>query len=148
MKIINRMFTTVMIVLLMNVQSINAAKNTLLTSPNHIPQIIQKIVHTHGDDSTTLPKFEVDSFEYNYHLTNKKGYVYFTLSSPEFISYYIYLINDNSLIYHEASGFINHNSKNIVLNLENINPDNYDLVVEVYNNEKVSAKKTFPLIFK
>nr|CBX70615.1 unknown protein [Yersinia enterocolitica W22703] len=49
---------------------------------------------------------------------------------------------------HETSGFINHNAQRIDLNLENIIAGNYDLVVEVYNNEKVSTKKTFPLIFE
>ena len=148
MKIINKILITITMALLMNTQSIYAAKNTLLASPNYMPKTIQKINYYNEEDSPTPPQFEVDDFEYNYHLTNKDSYVSFIISSPEFVSYYIYLINNESTIFYETSGFINHNSKKIDLNLHDIIAGNYDLVMEVYNNEKVSAKKTFPLIFK
>ncbi|WP_392433713.1 hypothetical protein ACF3VQ_05395 [Yersinia sp. HM-2024] len=148
MKIINKVFIAVMMALLMNIQCIYAVKNTLLISPNHMPQNIQKTNHTHDEDSPAPPQFEVDDFEYNYHLANKESYVSFILSSPEFVSYYIYLINTENTISHEKSGFINHNSQKIDLSLQNIIAGNYDLVVEVYNNEKVSTKRTFPLLFK
>ncbi|HDL7336486.1 TPA: hypothetical protein PXN07_001711 [Yersinia enterocolitica] len=148
MKIINKILITVTMALLMNTPSIYAAKKTLLVSPNYMLKNIQKINSTNEEEIPSPPQFEVEDFQYNYHLTNKESYISFILSSPEFISYYIYLINDNSLIFHETSGFINHDSKKIDLNLSGIIAGNYDLVVEVYNNEKVSARKTFPLIFK
>ncbi|HEN3651357.1 TPA: hypothetical protein U5E41_003374 [Yersinia enterocolitica] len=134
--------------LLMNTPSIYAAKNTLLVSPNYMLKNIQKINSTNEEESPTLPQFEVEDIQYNYHLANNESYISFVLSSPEFVSYYIYLINNENTIFYETSGFINHNSKKIDLNLYEMIAGNYDLVVEVYNNEKVSAKKTFPLIFK
>ncbi|HDL8236410.1 TPA: hypothetical protein PXQ89_003089, partial [Yersinia enterocolitica] len=109
---------------------------------------IQKINSTNEEESPAAPQFEVEDFQYNYHLTNKESYISFILSSPEFVSYYIYLINNENTISYETSGFINHNSKRIDLSLEDIISGYYDLVVEVYNNEKLSAKKTFPLIVK
>ncbi|HDZ9833398.1 TPA: hypothetical protein R1Z88_001458 [Yersinia enterocolitica] len=148
MKIINKILIIVTMALLMNTPSIYAAKNTLLVSPNYLPQNIQKINSINEEESPALPHFEVEDFQYNYHLTNKESYISFILSSTEFVSYYIYLINDDSTIFHETSGFINQYSKKIELTLENITPGDYDLVVEVYNNEKISARKTFPLIFK
>ncbi|ELI8098581.1 hypothetical protein ACSMDC_17710 [Yersinia enterocolitica] len=148
MKIINKILITVTMALLINTQSIYAAKNTLLVSANYMPKIIQKINYYNEGESPTLPQFEINDFEYNFHLINKDSYVSFILSSPEFVSYYIYLINNENTIFYEISGFINHNSKKIDLNLHEMIAGNYDLVVEVYNNEKVSARKTFPLIFK
>ena len=148
MNAIKKILAAVALIFLINIQSIYAATNTLLISPNPILQDIQKIAQTHDAEVPTLPQFEIDDFQYNYHLTNKRSYVSFILSSNEFVSYYIYLINDESLIFHETSGFINQDSKKIDLILENITFGNYDLVVEVYNNEKLSARKTFPLIFK
>ncbi|MGN1569761.1 hypothetical protein ACKEU4_15070, partial [Yersinia enterocolitica] len=120
----------------------------LLASPNPRLQGIHKINHIHDKESSTTPQFEVNYFQYNHKLINKKSSVSFTISSPEFVSYYIYLANNENTMLHETSGFINHNAQRIDLNLENIIAGNYDLVVEVYNNEKVSTKKTFPLIFE
>ncbi|HHL2559381.1 TPA: hypothetical protein ACQ31I_001240 [Yersinia enterocolitica] len=145
---IKKTFSTVSLIFLINIQSVYAITNILLMTPPPILQSIQKIAHFHDTEAPTLPQFEIDDFQYNYHLTNKRSYVSFILSSTEFVSYYIYLINDESMIFHETSGFINQDSKKIDLILENIALGNYDLVVEVYNNEKVSARKTFPLIFK
>ncbi|EPB0872350.1 hypothetical protein ACRARK_002160 [Yersinia enterocolitica] len=148
MKIINKILITVTMALLINTQSIYAAKNTLLVSANYMPKIIQKINYYNEGESPTPPQFEVEDIQYNYHLANNESYISFILSSPEFVSYYIYLINNENKIFYETSGFINHDSKKIDLNLYEMIAGNYDLVVEVYNNEKVSAKKTFPLIFK
>lgn len=148
MKIINKILITVTMALIMNTQSIYAAKNTLLVSPNYMLKNIQKINYTNEEESPTLPQFEVEDIQYNYHLANNESYISFILSSPEFVSYYIYLINNENKIFYETSGFINHNSKRIDLSLEDIISGYYVLVVEVYNNEKLSAKKTFPLIVK
>ncbi|WP_174848515.1 hypothetical protein [Yersinia artesiana] len=148
MNATNKILAAVTLIFLINIQSIYAVTHTLLMSPNSMREGIQKIAHLHDAEAPASPQFEVNDFQYNYHLTNKKNYVSFILSSTEFVSYYIYLINDDSTIFHETSGFINQDSKKIDLTLENITPGDYDLVVEVYNSEKVSAKKIFPLIFK
>lgn len=148
MNTISRILTTVALVFLINIQNIYAVTHKLLISPNSMRESIQKIAYIHGAEAPTPPQFEIDEFQYNYHLTNKRSYVSFILSSNEFVSYYIYLINDESTIFHETSGFINQDSKKIDLILENITSGDYDLVVEVYNNEKISDKRIFPLIFK
>lgn len=148
MTTINKILTTVALIFFINIQSIYAVTHTLLVSPNPRLHGIDKINHIHDEESATAPQFEVNYFQYNHQLINKKSSVSFTISSPEFVSYYIYLANNENTILHETSGFINHNAQRIDLNLENIIAGNYDLVVEVYNNEKVSTKKTFPLIFK
>lgn len=147
MNTIDKILITVALTFLINIQNIYAVTHTLLMSPNPI-QDIQKVDHTHDEAPPTTPYFEMSNFQYNYQIINKKSYVSFTINSPELVSYYIYLANDESTIFHEKSGFINQNSQNIDLNLENITAGNYDLVIEVYNNEKVSAKKTFSLVFK
>ncbi|EOI7474054.1 hypothetical protein OZ701_004129, partial [Yersinia enterocolitica] len=108
MKIINKILITVTMALLMNTPSIYAAKNTLLVSPNYMLKNIQKINSTNEEESPAAPQFEVEDFQYNYHLTNKESYISFILSSPEFVSYYIYLINNENTISYETSGFINH----------------------------------------
>lgn len=147
MNTINRILTTVALFFLINIQNIYAVTHTLLISPNSIQGTL-KIDHIYNEDTPIPPQFEINEFQYNYQLVNKKSYASFILSSTEFISYYIYLTNNENTIFHEKSGFINQNSKNINLNIENITAGNYDLVIEVYNNEKVSDKRIFPLIFK
>ncbi|MGH1472894.1 hypothetical protein [Yersinia proxima] len=148
MNAINKTLATVALIFSINIQSIYAVTHTLLISPNPMRKDIQKIAQTHDAEAQTPPQFEINDFQYNYHITNKSSYVSFILSSTQFVSYYIYLISDENIIFHETSGFINQDSKKIDLVLENITLGNYELVVEVYNNEKVSAKRTFPLIFK
>ncbi len=143
MKIINKILITVTMALLINTQSIYAAKNTLLVSANYMPKIIQKINYYNEGESPTLPQFEINDFEYNFHLINKDSYVSFILSSPEFVSYYIYLINNENTIFYETSGFINHNSKKIDLNLHEMIAGNYDLWWKFIIMRKYQLKKPF-----
>lgn len=148
MRKINKTLIAAILIFLMNIQSIPAAKNPLSIPPSHVPQKVQKIDYIHTPESANPPQFEVSNLQYSYRLTNGESYISFTLNSTELVSYYVHVINDENIIYHEVSGFSNHSSKNIALDLENMIAGDYVLVIEVYNNEKVSTRKTYPLIFK
>ncbi|CNJ28730.1 hypothetical protein [Yersinia aldovae] len=148
MRKINKTLIAAILIFLMNIQSIPAAKNLLSIPPSHVPQRVQKIDYIHTPESANPPQFEVSNLQYSYRLTNGESYISFTLNSTELVSYYVHVINDENIIYHEVSGFSNHSSKNIALDLENMIAGDYVLVIEVYNNEKVSTRKTYPLIFK
>ena len=148
MRKINNILIAAVLILLINIQNIYAAKSTSLIPSAYVPQRVQEIDYIHKPESATPPDFEVNNLQYSYRLTHGKSYISFVIDSTEFVSYYVYVISNENIIYHEASGFVNNNSKNIALDLEDIIAGEYVLVIEVYNHEKISAKKTYPLIFK
>ncbi|WP_144404285.1 hypothetical protein [Yersinia rochesterensis] len=70
--------------------------------------------------------------------------VKFNISTDEYINYFAYVRKNNTL-YGEASGYINHSSKDVTLLTNEVNSGDYELVVEVYNNDKKSSQQTFDI---
>ncbi|CQD38180.1 hypothetical protein [Yersinia mollaretii] len=96
-----------------------------------------------GDSA--LPEFTVNDVRSTYHLVENNAIVDFIISSNELLNYYAY-VRKNNVIYGDASGFVNNRSVGVVILAKEINVGNYELVIDVYNNDKLSANKIFTFL--
>ncbi|EEQ11290.1 hypothetical protein ymoll0001_29680 [Yersinia mollaretii ATCC 43969] len=52
----------------------------------------------------------------------------------------------NNVIYGDASGFVNNRSVGVAILAKEMSMGHYELVIDAYNNDKLSANKTFTFL--
>ncbi|WP_145517954.1 hypothetical protein [Yersinia mollaretii] len=88
------------------------------------------------------PEFTVSNIRSLYYYAENKAQVDFVISSNEFLNYYAY-IRKNNVNYGDVSGFVNNRSVVVEILAKEVSMGDYELVIDVYNNDKRSASKTY-----
>lgn len=96
-------------------------------------------------EESTRPEFSVSDIRSTYPLVENNAHVNFVISSNELLNYYAY-VRKNNVIYGDASGFVNNRSVGVQILAKEMNIGHYELVIDVYNNDKLSTNKTFTFL--
>ncbi|CNK55679.1 Uncharacterised protein [Yersinia mollaretii] len=88
------------------------------------------------------PQFAVYAVRNSYQRVENNAQINFVISSDEYINYYAY-VRKNNFTYGDASGFVNHRSIIVEILAKEVSLGDYELVIDVYNNDKLSANKTY-----
>ncbi|MDN0107511.1 hypothetical protein QVN76_11555 [Yersinia rochesterensis] len=142
MRIIPTTFTSAMglIIICFNASAIKPPLEVM----NVTTKLIKPASSFMMSDNTVPPTFQVEDIKDRYALVEGRAKVKFKISTDEYINYFAYVRKNNTL-YGEASGYINHSSKDVTLLTNEVNSGDYELVVEVYNNDQKSSQQTFDI---
>ncbi|CNI36648.1 hypothetical protein [Yersinia mollaretii] len=141
LKISNTIFVSMALGFIIICFSANAVKNTstmMAQGAGLAPQAM-------NTEDRALPEFSVSDVRSTYHLVENNAIVDFVISSNEFLNYYAY-VRRNNVIYGDASGFVNNRSVGVAILAKEMSMGHYELVIDAYNNDKLSANKTFTFL--
>lgn len=93
-------------------------------------------------EESALPEFTVSDLTNTYYLVENNARVSFVISSNKLLNYYAY-VRKNNVIYGDASGYVNNRSVAVTILAKELNAGEYELVIDVYNNKKLSSNKSF-----
>lgn len=140
MKIPNKIIISIAIGFIITCFSAHAVKpiSTMMEQDKNLaPPAIYAV-----NSQDLAPQFAVYAVRNSYQRVENNAQIDFVISSDEYINYYAY-VRKNNFIYGDASGFVNHRSVIVEILAKEVILGDYELVIDVYNNDKLSANKTF-----